>query len=46
MPAASVYFDDPDGHSIEYISILPDAARPDIAGAVTLSRWNAIKNAR
>src|SRR6202000_874636 len=29
MPAASVYFDDPDGHSIEYISILPDEARLD-----------------
>lgn len=45
MPAASVYFDDPDGHSIEYISILPDAARPDIPGAVTLSEWQAIKKA-
>src|SRR5579872_7453930 len=29
MPAAAVYFDDPDGHSLEYISILPDAPRPD-----------------
>jgi lactoylglutathione lyase len=46
MPAASVYFDDPDGHSIEYISILPDRARPDIAGVVTLSRWNTIKDER
>jgi lactoylglutathione lyase len=44
MPAASVYFDDPDGHSIEYISLLPEPARPDIEGAVTLSRWSVMKN--
>ncbi len=42
MPAASVYFDDPDGHSLEYISILPDAARPDLSGRVTLSEWRAM----
>lgn len=29
MPAASVYFDDPDGHSLEYICMLPDPPRPD-----------------
>jgi len=45
MPAASVYFNDPDGHSIEYISILPDAARPDIPGTMTFSEWDAIKRA-
>ena len=45
MPAASVYFNDPDGHSIEYISILPDAARPDVPGAIKLSQWNTMKNA-
>ena len=39
MPAASVYFDDPDGHSLEYISILPDAPRPDLTGRVRLSEW-------
>lgn len=42
MPAASVYFDDPDGHSLECISILPDAARPDLPGRVTLSEWRAM----
>ncbi len=42
MPAASVYFDDPDGHSLEYIALLPDAPRPDIAGAMPLSAWRAI----
>ena len=39
MPAASIYFDDPDGHSLEYIAMLPDAPRPDLAGTVTLSAW-------
>jgi hypothetical protein len=39
MPAASVYFDDPDGHSLEYISVLPDAPRPDLSGRVKLSEW-------
>jgi lactoylglutathione lyase len=41
MPAASVYFDDPDGHSLEYICMLPDPPRPDI-GNVTLSEWRAM----
>ncbi len=26
IPAASVYFQDPDGHSLEYIAMLPEAA--------------------
>ncbi|MEJ0016027.1 MAG: VOC family protein [Acetobacteraceae bacterium] len=30
MPAASVYFDDPDGHSLEFISMLDAAPRPDL----------------
>jgi lactoylglutathione lyase len=42
MPAAAVYFDDPDGHSLEYISILPDAPRPDINGVMPLSAWRAL----
>jgi len=42
MPAASIYFDDPDGHSLEYISILPDMARLDLSGTVKLSEWRAM----
>ena len=38
MPAASVYFDDPDGHSLEFIAMLPEAPRPEL-GLVTLSAW-------
>lgn len=41
MPAAAVYFDDPDGHALEYIAMLPDRARPE-AGKVTLSAWRAL----
>lgn len=38
MPAAAVFFDDPDGHSVELISMLPHAPRPD-AGWVPYSQW-------
>ena len=41
MPAASVYFDDPDGHSLEYIAVLPHPPRPDMQGRVSLSVWEA-----
>jgi lactoylglutathione lyase len=44
MPAASVYFDDPDGHSLEYICMLPDPPRPDL-GRVTLSEWRNLNAA-
>lgn len=39
MPAASVFFDDPDGHSLELISILPEPPRPDLSETLTLSAW-------
>ena len=38
MPAASVYFDDPDGHSLEYISMLDGPSNPDW-GWLPLSEW-------
>lgn len=30
MPAAAVYFRDPDGHSLEVLSMLNEAPRPDL----------------
>jgi lactoylglutathione lyase len=42
MPAASVYFRDPDGHSLEYIALLPDEPRPEL-GVVPLSRWKELR---
>lgn len=46
MPAASVFFDDPDGHSLEYIAILPEPARPDIPGTMALSEWRRLTSPR
>jgi lactoylglutathione lyase len=39
MPAASLYFRDPDGNMIEFISMLPDRPQPEL-GIVSWSRWN------
>ncbi|MBY0202956.1 VOC family protein [Paenibacillus cucumis (ex Kampfer et al. 2016)] len=38
MPAVSVYFADPDGHSLEFIAVLPDEAKPEL-GLVPWSEW-------
>ena len=38
MPAAAVYFKDPDGHLLEYLAMLDDEPRPDI-GIVPWSEW-------
>src|ERR1039458_3577148 len=38
MPAASVYFQDPDGHQLEFLCMLPDPPQPEL-GVVTWSRW-------
>ena len=42
MPAASVYFDDPDGHSLEFITMLPDRSRPEL-GIIALSEWRSLQ---
>ncbi len=38
MPAASVFFDDPDGHSLELICMLDEKPRPELSW-VPLSEW-------
>jgi lactoylglutathione lyase len=38
MPAASVYFRDPDGHLLEYIAMLPDEPHPE-QGVVPWHVW-------
>ncbi len=40
MPAVSVYFKDPDGHSIEFIHVLPDTPDPGF-GVGAWSAWQA-----
>jgi lactoylglutathione lyase len=38
MPAASIYFHDPDGHLLEFIAMLPHRPHPEI-GVVSWRRW-------
>jgi lactoylglutathione lyase len=38
MPAAAVYFRDPDGHLLEYLAMLDDAPAPD-RGIIPWSEW-------
>ena len=40
MPAAAVYFRDPDGHLLEYLAMLDEAPRPDL-GILSWSQWQA-----
>jgi hypothetical protein len=44
MPAAAVYFRDPDGHLLEYIAMLPHAPRPDF-GVVPWRTWELMLSA-
>jgi lactoylglutathione lyase len=41
MPAAAVYFRDPDGHLIEYLTMLDDRERKHDLGIVNWSEWIA-----
>jgi lactoylglutathione lyase len=38
MPAASLYFRDPDGNLLEFLSMLPDAPAPEL-GVISWSEW-------
>lgn len=40
MPSAQIYFRDPDGHMLEFISILPDPPNPKFIGAY--SDWKKL----
>ena len=44
MPAKAVYFKDPDGHSLEFIAMLPDEPRPELGVVVKLSDWKKRDN--
>lgn len=37
MPSAQVYFPDPDGHSLEFITVLDETPDPDFHG--TWTEW-------
>jgi lactoylglutathione lyase len=38
MPAASLYFKDPDGHMLEYLAMLPHAPKANV-GVISYSAW-------
>ena len=40
MPAAALYFHDPDGHLLEYLTMLDEDPRPEL-GIVSWSEWLA-----
>ncbi|MBB5634383.1 catechol 2,3-dioxygenase-like lactoylglutathione lyase family enzyme [Pedobacter cryoconitis] len=42
MPAVAIYFLDPDGHQLEFISILEGNARPEL-GVISFEEWERIK---
>jgi lactoylglutathione lyase len=44
MPAASIYFHDPDGHLLEYVAMLPDEPRPEL-GVVPWHAWELTSRA-
>jgi lactoylglutathione lyase len=44
MPAAAIYFRDPDGHLLEYIAMLPHEPRPD-GGVVSWRAWELMQSA-
>jgi lactoylglutathione lyase len=41
IPAASVYFKDPDGHSLEFIAMLPEPPQPQMR-RLMLSEWRKL----
>ena len=38
MPAISIYFNDPDGHVLEFIAVLPGESRPEL-GVISYQEW-------
>ena len=43
MPAIAIYFNDPDGHYLEFISILDGQARPEL-GIISYEEWTKNTN--
>ena len=43
MPALAIYFRDPDGHSLEFISMLPGKPQPEL-GVISWEAWQARKD--
>lgn len=43
MPAIAIYFEDPDGHLLELIAMLPGDPRPEV-GVVSWDEWQKVSN--
>ena len=43
MPAAGIFFRDPDGNSLELVAMLGDSPRPDLS-VLPLSEWRALRD--
>lgn len=43
MPAVAIYFDDPDGHCLEFIAILEGKPRQEL-GIITYEEWTKIES--
>ena len=44
MPAVAIYFEDPDGHSLELIATLEGEPQPDL-GVISWDEWEALQEA-
>ena len=42
MPAISIYFEDPDGHSLEFIGILKGKSKP-MNGIISYEKWKELE---
>jgi lactoylglutathione lyase len=42
MPAISIYFNDPDGHSLEFIGILKGKSKPENS-IVSYEKWKELE---
>ncbi|HET6769184.1 MAG TPA: VOC family protein [Chitinophagaceae bacterium] len=43
MPALAIYFDDPDGHCLEFIAVLDGNAKPEL-GIISYEEWTRYEN--
>ena len=43
MPALAIYFNDPDGHALEFISVLDGEGKPE-NGVISYERWLELEN--
>jgi catechol 2,3-dioxygenase-like lactoylglutathione lyase family enzyme len=45
MPAVAIYFEDPDGHELEFIAVLEGRPRPEL-GVISYDEWEKVNSVR